>query len=188
LSEHCPDGTVSDIFFRAGDQRGELTLAIGQQFLDIPTQATAISNKREQGQTMQLNISLGSKILMPQTLGTILGNPVVTDATNTDQDSVAIVDSPGRVPKHYQVVIVPYKSGNILDLSFGYVISYAIAMAEQMSLTFSPNTPIEGQFSLMGEPHPVTGLRGLFLRSKTNIALPTLESAVSEYITAFPQT
>jgi hypothetical protein len=186
LSEYCTTGTVPDIFFRAGDQRGELTLAIGQQFLDTPTQSTAISNKREQGQTIQLNLSLGSRILVPQSLAVALGQDVVTDAVNTDQASVSASDSPGRVPKHYQVVIVPYKSGDVLDFSFGYVIDYAIAMTEGMTLTFSPNTPIEGQFSFMGEPHPTTARRGYFLKSKTNAPLPQLRSAVSDYLTAYP--
>jgi len=186
LSEYCTTGSVPDIFFRAGDQRGELTLAIGQQFLDNPTQATAISIKREQGQTIQLNLALGSRILVPQSLAVALGHDVGTDAVNTDQDSVGALDSPGRSSKHYQVVIIPYKSGEALDFSFGFVIDYAIATTENMTLTFSPNTPIEGQFSFVGEPHPVTSRRGYFLKSKTNAPLAQLRSAVSDYLNAYP--
>jgi hypothetical protein len=188
ISRHCKGGaTFPDVWFRAGDQRNELTLNIGQTFIDIPTQASPTSAKREQGQTMMLNVSLGAKILEMQSLSTILGRSIVTDATVTDQQHVDIIDSPGRDVPHYQVAIIPIESGNKLNLKFGFLIDYAITMAESMALTFGTNTPIEGAFSIFGEPHPLTQRRGRFLKSLSNTNLAILSSAVSEYITAFPQ-
>jgi hypothetical protein len=176
ISRHCKGGaTFPDVWFRAGDQRNELTL-------NSPTSA-----KREQGQTMMLNVSLGAKILEMQSLSTILGRSIVTDATVTDQQHVDIIDSPGRDVPHYQVAIIPIESGNKLNLKFGFLIDYAITMAESMALTFGTNTPIEGAFSIFGEPHPLTQRRGRFLKSLSNTNLAILSSAVSEYITAFPQ-
>jgi len=188
LSLHCPGATpVPDVWFRANEQRNEASLNIAQQYIDIPNQASAIANKVESGQTMMLNVSVGSKILETSTLATVLGRTVVADATVTTMDSIAIVDAPGRVPPHYQVAIIPIKSGNILDFSYGFIISYAILKTDNLNLTFSVNTPLEGQFSLEGEPHPVTGQRGLFYRSRTGADLEILQSAVSTYITAYPQ-
>ena len=84
------------------------------------------------------------------------------------------------------MVVIPYKSGDTLDFSFGFVLDYAIAQSENMNIVFSPSTPIEGQFSLVGEPHPISGRRGAFYRSRDGSPLALLRGAVSDYLTAYP--
>lgn len=185
FSRYCA-AAAADVWFKAFDQRDDLTLQINEAFLDIQTQASATPTKQRQGKTLQLNLSIGAKSTDLETFALLTGSTVKTDATNTEEQSVDIVDTPGN-PDYFQVVIIPVEAGNILDFSYGIVMEYALVMTDNAQLVFSPSTPKNLQFSLFGEPHPVSGLRGRVLATSDGSDHSLLLSAASEYIAVNPQ-
>ena len=184
-SPHCAPTNTPDIWFEALDQRDDLTLAINTQFTDIATQASAIPRKLAQGTSLTLNLSLGRAAAKPEAIALMFDSAVVTDATTPTTKSVQITDAPGKVPTYYQVAIIPY-DGNELDFSFGYVMFYAMAMADQTSFLFSPSNPRNTQFSFYGEKHPVLKSRGVYYKSTDGSDVQQLVDIAAQYTLANP--
>ena len=188
LTPYCkPAAQTKDIWYRPVDQRSAASLNLGTQYTDNPNQVSSINNRLEAGQSAELNISLGRRILQPETLALALNSEVQVDAGDSNVEYVDISDRPGRVPDHYQVVIVPYLGATKIDLSFGIIIYYAIPISESLNLTFGVNEPITGEFSFFGEPHENLGIRARAYRNTSGAAVPALASALSEYTTEYPQ-
>lgn len=183
ISEYCTAAAVPDVWFKAIEQRDDLQLAINSQFLDIQTQASAIPKKVEQGKNVQLTMSLGPKSSNPDVLAVIFDSTVITDATTPTTKSVEITDSPGKNPTYYQVAIIPY-DGNDLDFSYGWVILYGMAMADQSTFTFSPTTQRNTAFSFMGEKHPTLGSRAVYYQSDDGSDVTQLVDIAAEYTAA----
>lgn len=161
ITPYCEENP-KDFCIDCKDQRNDLALDFTRSFTEIPNQCSTRTKKRESGKEMMLNVSLGAGLMDPEVMAMIFDTQVVSDPTGTGCKIIKIQDAPGTCPKHFQVVVIPYK-GNQLDYSFGVILDYAIAKTEQSQLVFSPSTPREFTFTLYAEPHPVSNNIGQLL-------------------------
>lgn len=187
-SERCTEGVAPpDIFFLGSDQRNGATLITSGQYIEIPNQSST-TNRRESRREMRLDLSLGAKILDIDTTALTYGRDVVVDALDDDLRYVPIKSAVGRVPKHYQVAILPVVDGTTVDFSLGWMIHNAIIMSENDQKQFSIDQPIESTLTFMAEAFTPLGEElGRYYNNLNSKASPDLTAAATQYVTAYPQ-
>lgn len=157
LREYCvaTGATPRTLCIDCSDQRNDLQISMSRTFTSVPTQCSARPQKTESSKEILATISLGAGFNNPEVLAALFDTQVEADASNPDCQNIAIIDTPGKDPTHWEVAFLPIDQGQVSS-EFAFVMYYAMAHTESSNLIFSPSTPREFSFSLYADPHPIT--------------------------------
>jgi hypothetical protein len=164
LIPYCkPD--YKEIFIGCDDQRDDLTVMFGKEYIEVPNQCSVTPKSIESAKKLEAKVSLGCAVGNPKILAALMDTDLVVDQDDEDWINMEITDSPGKQPAYWEVLIQPLENSKP-SFDWRIKILYAFIVIDQGDIVFSPKTPRSLTFTVRGLMHPEVKSRGRFQYSK----------------------